>query len=79
LQFPIGRFHPYGNFHKVSPLFNVTFPEDNISGAPPGNWVFLKPLPAGKHEIISKGSNLDITTIAINTFVSDVTYHLTVQ
>jgi hypothetical protein len=35
----------------VSPLFNVTFPEDNIFGAPAGmtkavsdgNWVFLRP------------------------------------
>ena len=38
-----------------------------------------KPLPAGKHELTSKGSSLDITTTATTTFVSDVTYHLTVQ
>jgi hypothetical protein len=75
------------NNRIVSPLFNATFPEDNIFGAPPGttkavsdgNWVFLKPLPAGKHEITAKGPSLDITTTATNTFVSDVTYHLTVQ
>ena len=75
------------NNRIVSPLFNVTFPQDNIFGAPSGptkavsdgNWVFLKPLPAGKHELTSKGSSLDITTTATNTFVSDVTYHLTVQ
>jgi hypothetical protein len=71
----------------VSPLFNVTFPQDNVFGAPPGptkavsdgNWVFLKPLPPGEHELTSKGSSLDITTTATNTFVSDVTYHLIVQ
>jgi hypothetical protein len=75
------------NSRIVSPLFNVTFPQDNIFGAPPGptkavadgNWVFLKPLPPGEHELTSKGSSLDITTTATNTFVSDVTYHLIVQ
>lgn len=71
----------------VSPLFNVSFPEDNIFGAPSGmtkavsdrNWVFLKPLPEGEHEIVSKGLSLDVTTTATNTFVSDVTYQLRVQ
>jgi hypothetical protein len=46
-----------------SPLFNVTFPQDNIFGAPAGPtqavsdgyWVFLKPLPPGKHEIHFSG------------------------
>jgi hypothetical protein len=71
----------------VTPLFNVTFPEDNIFGAPAGmtgavsdgNWVFLRPLPEGEHEIVAKGVSLDVTTTATNTFVSDVTYHLIVQ
>lgn len=71
----------------VTPLFNVTFPEDNIFGAPAGmteavsdgNWVFLRPLPEGEHEIVAKGVSLDVTTTATNTFVSDVTYHLTMQ
>jgi len=71
----------------VSPLFNVSFPEDNIFGAPSGmtkavsdgNWVFLKPLPEGEHEIVSKGLSLNVTTTATNTFVSDVTYQLRVQ
>jgi hypothetical protein len=70
-----------------SPLFNVTYPEDNIFGAPPGptqamsdgNWVFLKPLPRGEHVITSRGVSLDVTTTATNTFVSDVTYNLKVQ
>src|SRR5262245_61681927 len=81
------KFDGLENSRVVSPLFNATFPEDNIFGAPSGttnavsdgNWVFLKPLPPGKHELTSKGSSLDITTTATNTFVSDVTYHLTVQ
>lgn len=71
----------------VSSLFNVSFPEDNAFGAPAGmtnavsdgNWVFLKPLPEGEHEILSKGISLDVTTTATNTFVSDVTYDLRVQ
>jgi hypothetical protein len=71
----------------VTPLFNVSFPEDNIFGAPAGmakvisdgNWVFLRPLPEGEHEIAAKGVSLDLTTTATNTFVSDVTYHLRVQ
>ena len=70
-----------------SSLFNVTFPEDNVFGAPTGptqavsdgNWVFLKPLPVGEHVITSRGVSLDVTTTATNTFVSDVTYNLKVQ
>lgn len=71
----------------VTPLFDVTFPDDNIFGAPAGmtravsdgNWMFLRPLSEGEHEIVAKGVSLDVTTTATNTFVSDVTYFLTVQ
>jgi hypothetical protein len=71
----------------VTSIFNVTFPENNIFGAPAGmtkavsdgNWVFLRPLPEGDHEIVAKGVSLDVTTTATNTFVSDVTYQLTVK
>ena len=70
-----------------SSLFNVTFPEDNVFGAPTGptqavsdgNWVFLKPLPVGEHVITSRGVSLDVSTTATNTFVSDVTYNLKVK
>ena len=61
--------------------------EDNIFGSPAGltqavsdrNWVFLKPLPKGEHEITSRGVSLDVTTTATNIFVSDATFDLTVQ
>lgn len=81
------RFEGLENSRIVSPLFNVTFPEENIFGAPAGmtnavsdgNWVFLKPLPEGEHEIIAKGISLDLTTTATNTFVTDITYDLLVK
>lgn len=42
-----------------SPPFELDLPEDNVAGAPPGTtksksdgyWIFLKPLPVGKHQI----------------------------
>ncbi len=42
-----------------SPPFEIALPEGNVIGAPPGktksksdgHWVFLKPLPVGRHEI----------------------------
>ena len=48
--------------------FNFTLPENNILGLPAntstqavadGNWVFLKPLSQGKHEIIFKGDTMN--------------------
>jgi hypothetical protein len=46
-----------------SSLFNFSLPHDNILWLPPqktqavsdGNWVFLKPLSTGQHEIKFKG------------------------
>jgi hypothetical protein len=55
------------DLHKYriqSPLFNFTLGRNNILGLPAqtttkavsdGNWVFLKPLPVGKHVIYFKG------------------------
>jgi hypothetical protein len=73
--------------HRVqSPLFTLTLPENNALGleAGPtlavsdGNWVFLKPLTPGKHEIHFSGSSVDFTTGAPNTFATEATYRLTV-
>ena len=82
-----------------SPLFNFTLGGNNILGMPAqtttqavsdGNWVFLKPLPMGKHVIYFKGGLKSINAIATNgsngnyTFAgpygwdSPVTYHLTI-
>jgi hypothetical protein len=85
-----------------SPLFNYTLGKNNILGLPAqtttksvsdGNWLFLKPLSAGKHVIYFKGDLKSInatptsTTSGIKgnyTFAgpygwdSPVTYHLTI-
>jgi hypothetical protein len=56
--------------------FNFTLPKDNILGLPAntstqavadGNWVFLKPLPQGKHEITFRGNTVGSTTITTTT------------
>lgn len=85
-----------------SPLFNYTIGKNNILGLPAltttesvsdGNWLFLKPLPAGEHVLYFKGnlksinatSNSDTSGTKSNlTFTgpygwdSPVTYHLTI-
>lgn len=75
------------SFRIESPLFNVTFPENNVFGIPPGRtqaisdgiWIILKPLPPGEHKIGSKGTSVDFTTLAKSTFVSDATYRIIVK
>lgn len=77
-------------FRIQSPLFEVELPKNNVFGlsdAPTptkavsdGNWVFLKPLPIGNHTINSKGVAVDFTTTnPVPSFISDITYHLTVK
>ncbi len=74
-------------YRVVTPLFNQTLPPGNVAGAPAGptqgladgNWVFLSPLSAGKHEIHFSGASVDITNTAVNNFAIDTTYHLTVK
>ena len=55
--------------------FNFTLPENNILGLPAntstqavadGNWVFLKPLSQGKHEIIFKGGTVSSNSSSNN-------------
>ena len=70
-----------------SPLFNFTFPSDNVAGVPPGptqavadgHWVFLQSLTPGKHEIHFIGSGVDYTSTGATNFATEVRYHLTVQ
>lgn len=74
-------------FRIQSPPFNVTFPENNVFGISPGQtqavsdglWIILKPLPPGEHRIGFKGSSIDFTAGATNTFVSDATYNVIVK
>jgi hypothetical protein len=70
-----------------SPLFNMTFPENNVVGAKPqtakaisdGFWVLLEPLSPGKHEIHFKAVEGNPTAIGTTNFALDVTYILTVS
>lgn len=74
-------------YNAVSPLFNVTFPDNPIVAATPGpsqavaagNWVFLGPLSVGPHEIHRKGESIDFTGAATQNFAQDITYHITVK
>jgi hypothetical protein len=63
-----------------SPPFNFSLPENNILGLPAntttsaisdGNWVFVKPLNPGKHEISFMG---DVTNIDKNTSVESFAF-----
>lgn len=70
-----------------SPLFDVSFPDDNVFAAPAGPsqavsdgyWVFLKPLMPGEHELHTQGLLVDYTTTGPVNLVEDSTYHLTVE
>ena len=70
-----------------SPLFNMTFPENNVVGAKPqtakaisdGFWVLLEPLSPGKHEIHFKGVLGNPTATGTTNFALDVRYVLTVS
>ncbi len=74
-------------YSAVSPLVNVTYPDNPIMAATPGtspavvagNWVFLGPLPEGTHEIHRQGESVDFTGSATQNFAQDITYHITVK
>jgi len=74
-------------YRSTSPLFNVSLPDKNVFGSPPGNtqgisdgfWVFLKPLPPGKHELHFSGLTPGNPTTGTVNFGVDVTYHLIIQ
>jgi hypothetical protein len=74
------------NYRFQSPLFNLTFPENNIVGVAPqtteaisdGFWVLLEPLSPGMHDIHFKGLLGDPTATGTTNFALDVRYLLTV-
>lgn len=79
-----------GNLDKYrfqSPLFELTFPENNVAGVKPqttkavsdGYWILLEPLSPGRHEIHSKAALGDPTTTGTTNFALDVKYLLTVE
>jgi len=69
-----------------SPLFNLTYAENNIAGVAPqtakavsdGFWILLEPLSPGIHEIHFKALLGDLTATGTMNFALDVTYLLTV-
>jgi hypothetical protein len=75
-------------YNVVSPLFNVTFPEDKpmytvdkpgiTNAVSAGNWVFIDDLSPGPHEIYFKGDSIDYTEGATINFAQEGTYHLNV-
>ena len=77
-----GQRLPNSDLRRLeSPPFELDLPEGNIVGVPPGKtksnsdgyWVFLKPLPVGKHEIHS------FSSCRIGTQWIETRYHLTVR
>jgi hypothetical protein len=74
------------SYRFQSPLFNLTFPENNIAGIAPqtatavsdGYWILLEPLPPGTHEVHFKAALGDPTAIGTTNFALDVRYLLTV-
>jgi hypothetical protein len=67
-----------------SPMFNFSFPDNNIFGAPKGPtsavgdgfWVFLQPLSPGKHDIAFKGVQIQFTTTGTVNQAQVIGYHL---
>lgn len=74
-------------FRIQSPLFNVTFPENNVFGGKPGFtpmlsdgwWILLEPLPPGKHELHFSGTIPDNPTTGTRGFANEVSYSLIVN
>jgi hypothetical protein len=74
-------------YRVQSPLFNVTFADHNIFGAPAGItqavsdgwWIFLQPLAPGKHDIHFSGVVVANPATATQSNTIDVTYSLLVQ
>jgi hypothetical protein len=73
------------NYRIQSPLFDVTFPENNIFSVKPSNtkavndgyWVFLEPLTVGKHELEFSASVIDPS--GVNNYNTHIKDHLIVM
>jgi hypothetical protein len=70
------------NLHRsISRFQKITFLEYHLAKHKPYPTAYgiLKPLPPGEHKIGFKGTSVDFTTGATNTFVSDATYNVIVR
>jgi hypothetical protein len=74
-------------YRVQSPLFNVTFPENNVFGVKAGFtpmlsdgwWILLEPLAAGNHNVHFSGVVRDNPTTGTKGFATETTYHLKVN
>jgi hypothetical protein len=74
-------------YRVQSALFNLDLPKNNIYGVKAGPtqavsdgyWILLQPLSEGKHEISFGGVAVDFTTTRVESFATQITYHLTVE
>jgi len=77
------------NYRVQSEVFDLTFPEDNIYDMRPGltrsvcdgYWLFVKPLPAGRHYIYFRGETLleeafTLTQMKTNQVYSPIWQHI---
>lgn len=70
-----------------SPLSDISFPENNIYGAPSGDtqmvsdgyWVFLQPLPKGNHQLSFGGETASSPALGISAFATSVDYDISVE
>jgi hypothetical protein len=70
------------NYRVQSQIFDITFPANNVFSVAPGKtkdasdgfWVFLKPLPIGKHEVDFSASQIDPS--GVNNYNTQVKYHI---
>lgn len=74
-------------FRMQSPLFDVTFPANNVAGVPPGTtqavsdgwFIILKPMPIGQHQIRSYGASIDPTGSGKINFATSFTFKINVK
>jgi hypothetical protein len=74
------------NYRVQSPFFNLTYPENNVFGAPAGPsqavsddfLLILEPLKVGKHDLDFSQTTLDNPTTGTQSFAYAVKYHLIV-
>lgn len=70
-----------------TPLANITYPENNIFGAPSGTtqmvsdgyYVYLKPLSPGTYDLSFGGETASTPTLGISAFATSVKYDLKVE
>lgn len=80
-------FQVLQTYRVQSPLFNFTFPKDNIFGAPAGPtqsvsdgiFLLLQPLSPRNHTVHFTGVVLANPTLGTQSFATDATYHLVVK